>query len=127
MANSDQRTHFINKVIQNLLEKFWIKYRLSISYHLQTNDLVEHFNQTLYEKLAKIAEEMTMWDEFIDPALMIYYITKYAITGITSFLLVYGREAVLPIDEPYDLCMRDHMMQIVEEVPYIREEIWYMI
>ena len=65
---------------------------------------------------------MTMWDEFIDPALMIYYITKYAITGITSFLLVYAREAVLPIDEPYDLYMRDHMMQIVEEVSYIREK-----
>ncbi len=72
-------------------------------------------------------KETTMWDEFIDPALMTYCITKHATTGVTSFLLVYGRKAVLPIDEPYDLHIRDRMMQIVEEVPYIREEARHMI
>ena len=69
-----------------------------------------------------MVEEMTMWDEFIDPALMAYRTTKHVTTGVIPFLLVYGREAVLPIDEPYDLRMRDRMMQIVEEVPHIREE-----
>ncbi len=95
---------------------------MSTSYHPQTNGLVERFNQILCEKLAKMAEEMTMWDEFIDLALMTYHITKHATTGVIPFLLVYGRKAVLPIDEPYDLCIRDRMMQIVEEVPHIREE-----
>ncbi len=79
-------------------------------YHSQTNGLVEHFNQTFCEKLAKIAEEITMWDEFIDSALMAYHTTKYTITGVTPFLLVYGKEVVLLINEPYDLCMRDYMM-----------------
>ena len=64
-----------------------------------------------------MVEETTMWDEFIDPALMAYRITKHAITEVTPFLLVYGREVILPIDEPYDLHMRDRMMQIVEEIP----------
>ncbi len=58
-----------------------------------------------------------MWDEFIDPALIVYHTTKHAITRVTPFLLVYGREVILPIDEPYDLHMRDRMMQIVKEVP----------
>ena len=69
-----------------------------------------------------MVEETTMWDEFIDPALMAYYMIKHATTEVTLFLLVYGREAMLPIDEPYDLRMRDRMMQIMEEVPHIREE-----
>ncbi len=60
ILQSDQETHFVNKVIQDLSEKFRIKYRLSIPYHLQTNGLVEHFNQILCEKLAKMAEKMTM-------------------------------------------------------------------
>jgi len=47
---------------------------------------------------------------------------KHAITGVTLFLLLYSKEAVLPINEPYDFYMRDHMMQIVEEVLYIREK-----
>ena len=61
-------------------------------------------------------------NEFIDSALMTYHTTKHVTIGVISFLLVYGREAVLPIDEPYDLRMRDRMMQIVEEVSHIREE-----
>ncbi len=122
VLQSDWRIHFVNRVIQDLSEKFRIKHRLSIPYHPQTNSLVERFNQTLCEKLAKMAEETIMWDEFIDPALMAYRTTKHAITGVTLFLLVYGREAVLPIDEPYDLRIRDRIMQIVEKVPHIKEE-----
>ncbi len=127
VLQSDRGIHFVNRVIQDLSEKFRIKHRLSTPYHPQTNGLVERFNQTLCEKLARIVEETTMWDEFIDPALMAYRTTKHAITGVTPFLLVYGREAVLPIDEPYDLRMRDRMMNIVEEVPHIREEARRMI
>ena len=95
---------------------------MSTLYHSQTNDLVERFNQILCKKLARMVEETTMWDEFIDPALIAYHTTKYVTMGVTPFLLVYGREAMLPIDKPYDLHMRDHMMQIVEEVFHIREE-----
>ena len=117
VLQSDRGTHFVNRVIQELSEKFRIKHRLSTPYYPQTNGLVERFNQTLCEKLAKMAEEMTLWDEFIDPALMAYHTIKHAVTGVTPFLLVYDREVVLPIDESYDLRMRDRMMQIVEEVP----------
>ncbi len=122
VLQSDQGTYFVNRVIQDLSEKFKIKHRLSTLYHPQINGLVECFNQTLCEKLAKMAEEITMWDEFIDSALMAYHTTKYATTGVTLFLLMYGREAVLPIDEPYDLHMKDRMMQIVKEVSHIRKE-----
>src|SRR6266540_1251931 len=127
VLQSDRGIHFVNRVIQDLSEKFRIKHRLSTPYHPQTNGLVERFNQTLCEKLAKMAEETTMWDEFIDSALMAYCTTKHVITGVTLFLLVYGREAVLPIDEPYDFRIRDRMMQIVEEVPHIRKEARRMI
>src|SRR6266540_4235836 len=58
VLQSDCGIHFVNKVIENLTEKFKIKYHLSSPYHLQMNGLVEKFNQTLYEKLAKLADEM---------------------------------------------------------------------
>ena len=71
---------------------------------------------------AKMAEETTIWDEFIDLALIVYHMTKHVIIEVTSFLLMYSREAILFIDESYDFCMKDHMMQIVKKVPHIREE-----
>jgi len=64
-----------------------------------------------------MAEETTIWDEFIDLALMTYCITKYVTMKVTLFLLVYGREVVLSIDKSYDFHMRDRMMQIMKEVP----------
>ncbi len=50
--------HFVNRVIEDLIEKFRIKYRLSSPYYPQTNGLMERFNQTLCEKLAKLTEEI---------------------------------------------------------------------
>jgi len=82
-----------------LTEKFRIKHRLSSPYHPQTNGLIKRFNQTLYEKLVKLVEKTDQWDEFVDPILMAYRTTKHLVTNVIPFLLTYGREAVLPIDE----------------------------
>src|SRR6266542_4736200 len=58
---------------------------------------------------------------------MAYRITKHSATGVTPFLLTYGREAVLPIDETKTLTTHEHMISIVEEIPHIREEARLMI
>src|SRR6266498_3809975 len=127
VLQSDQGTHFVNRVIEDLTEKFRIKYRLSSPYHSQMNGLVERFNQTLCEKLAKLLEETDQWDEFVDPVLMAYRTTKHSATGVTPFLLTYGREVVLPIDETKPLTIHERMMSIVKEIPHIREEARLMI
>ena len=75
---------------------------------------MERFNQTLCEKLAKLSEETDKWDEFVDPVLMAYRITKHSATGVTPFLLTYSREAILPIDKTKSLTIHEHMMSIVK-------------
>ena len=89
--------------------------------------MVEIFNQTLCEKLAKLSEETDQWDQFIDPILMAYHMTKHSTTGVILFLLIYDREAVLPIDKTKPLTIHECMMNIVEEILYIREEARLMI
>ncbi len=54
------------------------------------NGLVKRFNQTLCEKLAKVANENDNWDEFIKPTLIAYCTTKHFTTGIIPFVLIYG-------------------------------------
>ncbi len=127
VLQSDRVTHFVNRVIEDLTEKFRIKHCLFLPYHPQTNGLVERFNQTLCEKLAKLSEETDQWDEFVDPVLMAYRTTKYSTTGVTPFLLTYGREAVLPIDETKPLTIHECMMSIMKEISHIREEARIMI
>src|SRR6266498_1118708 len=69
---SDRRIHFNNQVIKRLLERFKIRYNLSTSYYPKTNGLVERFNKTLYESLAKLNEERENWNEYISPTLFAY-------------------------------------------------------
>jgi len=88
---------------------------------------VERFNQTLCEKLAKLSEEMDQWDQFVDPVLMAYQTIKHSATGVILFLLIYGREAVLLIDETKSLTIHEYMMSIVKKIFHIREEARIMI
>src|SRR6266540_4994196 len=90
ILQSDRGTYFVNRVIEDLTEKFRIKHHLSLPYHPQTNGLVERFNQTLCEKLAKLSEKTDQWDEFVDLVLMVYCTTKHSAMDITLFLLIYG-------------------------------------
>src|SRR6266540_1603556 len=65
ILQSDRGTHFVNEVIQELTDKFQIWHSLSSPYHPQSNGLVERFNKTLCEGLAKVAETINDWDTYI--------------------------------------------------------------
>ena len=96
---SDRGTHFRNKLVENLCEKFRIKHKLSSPYHPQTNGLVERFNRTLCETLAKITKEDKNWDQNITSVLFAYRTKTQESTKIRPFYLTYGRKARLPVDD----------------------------
>jgi Integrase zinc binding domain/Integrase core domain len=99
IIQSDRGTHFNNKLIKQLCDKFRIKQQLSSPYHPQSNGLVERFNRTLCEALAKTLENEKQWDEYIDPVLFAYRTNKHSTTKQTPFYMMYGREATIPIEE----------------------------
>ena len=94
---SDRGSHFRNKVVDGLMNKFEIKHLLSTPYHPQTNGLVERFNKTLCESIAKTTENLQEWDTVINSVLFAYRTAKNSTTKYTPFYLTYGREARLPI------------------------------
>ena len=51
---NDEGTHFVNKTIQVLLNKFLNDHRRKTTYHPQENGFVESFNKTLHKGLTKI-------------------------------------------------------------------------
>jgi Integrase zinc binding domain/Integrase core domain len=122
---SDRGTHFRNEIVQALLKKFEIQHLLSTPYHPQTNGLVERFNRTLCESLAKITEGKEDWDTHISSVLFAYRTSKQASTKMTPFYLVYGRHPQLPIMEPEEIIegnILDRIFQLVEDLPIKREE-----
>ncbi|RDX97477.1 hypothetical protein CR513_19745, partial [Mucuna pruriens] len=51
---SDQGSHFCNRVMAMLLEKYGVVHRVATAYHPQTNDQVEVFNREIKKLLQKM-------------------------------------------------------------------------
>ena len=67
------------------------------AYHPQSDGLVERFNRTLTDMLAKSLAPGTMeWDERLPYVLFAYRAALQTSTGESPFFLLYGREPQLP-------------------------------
>ena len=123
ILHSDRGTEFINETITHLTRKFGIKHSKSTPYYPQANGQVERFNRTLVNSLRKMTEGQRDWDEFIAPTLFAYRTTPQTTIKISPFMVTYGREARLPVDELQEgETFHDRIYDLIEEVPYIRQE-----
>lgn len=96
---SDQGREFCNQLIDLLEELTGFKHKITSAYHPQSNGLDERLNQTIKAKLQPLVNEQTDdWDEHIDNILFAYRCSRHDTTKYTPFFLMYGREALLPID-----------------------------
>ena len=96
---SDQGREFCNRLIDRLEQLTGFKHNITSAYHPQSNGLDERFNQTLKVQLQKMVNEhQNNWDDLLDNILFAYRTSRQASTKCTPFLLMFGREARLPID-----------------------------
>ncbi|KAG9447626.1 hypothetical protein H6P81_013754 [Aristolochia fimbriata] len=96
---TDNGTPFRNKVMDRLCEKFRIQQRMSSAYNPAANGLAEAFNKTLCKILKKtVNTHKRSWDEKLPEALWAYRTTARTPTQSTPYSLVYGSEAVLPLE-----------------------------
>ncbi|KAA0062641.1 uncharacterized protein E5676_scaffold2044G00110 [Cucumis melo var. makuwa] len=96
---TDNGRKFSNITIDKLCEKFKFRQYKSSMYNAAANGLEKAFNKTLCNLLKKIVSKSKRnWQERIGEALWAYRTTHRTPTGVTPYLLIYGVEAVLPIE-----------------------------
>jgi hypothetical protein len=70
---SDQGTHFINKLMENLLKKYNVKHKIATPYHPQTSGQVEVSNRQIKKILEKtVSASRKDWSVKLDDALWAY-------------------------------------------------------
>lgn len=96
---SDNGTPFKNQEVATLCQKFGITHHFSTRYYPQGNGQAEATNKTLLKILKKTVDAAGHnWHFQIAPTLWAYRTFIRTPTGATPFSLVYGSEAILPIE-----------------------------
>ena len=66
---------------------------------MQANGLVERYNQTIQNMIRKfIGEKKESWDIFLDMCTFAYNTSLQKSTNYTPFEVMFGRQAILPVD-----------------------------
>ncbi|XP_019254080.1 PREDICTED: uncharacterized protein LOC109232811 [Nicotiana attenuata] len=93
------RGKFIGRKTTEFFGKWHIKRILSTPYHPAANDQAESSNKTILNILKKKLEDAKgSWPELLPEVLWAYRTTPKSSTGETPYSLVYGTDAVTPIE-----------------------------
>ncbi|RYA56413.1 hypothetical protein DD596_25545, partial [Enterobacter cloacae complex sp. 4DZ3-28B] len=96
---SDNGPGFRKGLLTEVCDELHILHRHSTPYYPQSNGLVEKANGVIAGIIRKMVKNKTkLWDDFLDGALWAYRTTYREATEFTPFHLVYGQEALQPIE-----------------------------
>ena len=95
---SDNGLNLNNDMVTEVCTKFKIKHHNSVPYRPKMNDAVEAANKNVKKIIAKATERYKDWHEKLPFALHAYRTGVRTSIGATPYSLVYGMEAVLPIE-----------------------------
>ena len=118
---SDRGAAFLSKLMEEVNNLLGIHKVNTTAYHPQTDGLVERFNRTLTDMLAKTVEKSGAdWDQRLPYVLFAYRSSLQQPTKESPFYLLYGRDPRLPTEEAlcpsmdrYPMGVNDYRVQLV--------------
>ena len=97
--HSDQGRNFESKVFQECCNLLGIRKTRTTPLHPESDGMVERFNRTLGQELAKrCRDSQDDWDVNLPTILMSYRSAEHESTGYTPAQLMLGRDLRLPVD-----------------------------
>ncbi|XP_050919222.1 uncharacterized protein LOC127136738 [Lathyrus oleraceus] len=95
---TDNGSNLNNKMMKELCKNFKIEHHNSSPYRLKMNGVVEVANKNIKKIIQKMVKTYKYWHEMLPFSLHGYHTMVRTSIGATPFSLVYGMEAVLPIE-----------------------------
>ena len=99
LIHSDQGRNFESALFSEICHMLGMKKTRTTPYHPQSDGMVERFNGTLLDQLAKFADyHQTDWDQHIPFLMMAYRSAVHEATNCSPAKVLFGRDLRLPID-----------------------------
>jgi hypothetical protein len=96
---TNQGTSFVSGQVREFIESYKIRLLHSSPYYAQANGQAKSSNKTLIKLIKKKIEgNPRRWHEVLSEALWNHRISRHGATKVTPFELVYGQEAILPVE-----------------------------
>ena len=97
--HSDQGANVDGAVFKGLCDLIDAAKTRTTPYHPQGDGQVERLNKSLVKILSKlISDHRRDWADFVPKAVLAYNTSVHESTGFTPYRLMFGREAILPLD-----------------------------
>ncbi|RDX65189.1 gag-pol, partial [Mucuna pruriens] len=89
---SDQGSHFCNRAITALLQKYGVVHRVSTTYHPQTNDQAKVFNWEIKKTLQKMANpNWKDWSRILEDTLWAHRTAYQTPLGMPPYQIVFSK------------------------------------
>ena len=100
--HSDQGRNFESAVIAEICKLLGVVKSRTTPYHPQSDGLIERFNRTLLDMLAKAVKEHPFdWEDHLQRLCLAYNTSVNQTTGYSPFYLMFGRQVRMPVDLMY--------------------------
>ena len=120
---SDRGTNFLSDLVQEVCRLLNVTKVNTSGYHPQTDGLVEKFNSTLINMIAKCCEKSKDWDKQLPYLLFAYRANVQDSTKESPFFLLYGRDPRIPSDSalnspssPYMVDLEDYKSELANNL-----------
>ncbi|RDX84548.1 gag-pol, partial [Mucuna pruriens] len=96
---SDQVSHFYNRAVVSLLQKYGVTHIITTAYQSQTNGQAEVFNREIKKTLQKMTNlSRKDWSRLFEDALWAHKTTYRTLLGMSPYRIVFGKTCHLPME-----------------------------